>query len=265
MYAALPMYDLAAVRPVTDALWRGIRDNLRRHGIAAPDALTHDVPLAEGWLRPDLVVSQTCGLPFVRHLRGKVRLVGAVDHGLPDIPPGHYCSRIVVRREDLAQGGRALADYRGRCCAFNAPDSQSGAGAMRHLVMPLQQQGRFFGRTLQTGSHFAAMTAVAEQRADIAAVDAATWRLAEQHLPEARALTVLTSSEPTPGLPLITALDGPAEPLFRAITAALAALTQVQRSAIGIHGLVPRAEADFAPVAAWDAEAKAAGYRELDG
>ena len=265
MYAALPMYDLAAVNQVTDALWSGIRDHLRHNGLSAPDGLNRDVPLAQGWLRRDLVLSQTCGLPFVRHLRGKVQLVGAVDQGLPGIAAGNYCSRIVVRREDWAMGGTALADYRGRCCAFNAPDSQSGAGAMRHLVMPLLQGARFFGQTLQTGSHFAAITAVAEARADIAAIDAATWRLAEQHLPAAGALTVLTSSEPTPGLPLITALGGPVQPLFAAVNAALAALSAAQRDAIGFHRIVPRAEADFAPVAAWDAEATAARYRELDG
>lgn len=265
MYAALPMYDLAAVRPVTDALWSGIRDHLRQRGLSAPEALNRDLPLDQGWLRPDLLLSQTCGLPYVRHLRGKVRLVGAVDQGLQGIPAGFYCSRIVVRSEDLAQGCGVLEDYRGRCCAFNAPGSQSGAGAMRHLVVPLLERGRFFGQTLQTGGHFAAITAVAERRADIAAIDAATWRLAQLHLPEARALSVLTSSEPTPGLPLITVVDGPARVLFAAINAALAALNEGQRDAIGFHRLVPRAEGAFARIAAWDSEARAAGYRELDG
>lgn len=265
MYAALPMYDLAAVRDVTDALWHGIRDRLRDAGIAAPDGLTRDLPLDQGWIRPDLLLSQTCGLPFVRTLRGRVRLVAAVDHRLPGVAPGDYCSRIVVRRSDPDLGAVTLADYAGRCCAYNSPDSQSGAGAMRHLVLPMLRQGRFFGRTLRTGGHFASVRAVAEGRADIAAIDAATWRLAERHLPEAAALQVLTSSDPTAGLPLITAPDGPAQPLFHAISAALAALTAAQRDTIGIHGLVARTEDDFAPIAAWDAEAAAAGYRELDG
>lgn len=264
MYAALPMYDCAAVREETDALWRGIRDRLRAAGIAAPEGLCRDVAPDQGWVRPDLVLSQTCGLPFVRRLRGKVRLVGAVDHGLPGIAPGHYCSRIVVRRTDLDRGAAVLADYRGRCCAFNAPDSQSGAGAMRHLVLPLLRQGRFFGQSLQSGGHFASIRAVAEGQADIAAVDAATWRLAERHLPQAAVLAVLTSSDPTPGLPLITARDGPAPALFEAFADALAALTAAQRDAIGIHRIVPRTGDDFAPIAAWDAEAAASGYRELD-
>lgn len=263
MYAALPMYDRIEVRATTDALWRGIRDGLRAQGLFAPDALDRESDMEMAWLRPDLLLSQTCGLPYVRRLRGKVQLVGAVDLGLDGIAPGDYCSRIVVRSGDLA-AHRQLADYRGKCCAVNAPASQSGAGTLRHLVLPLLKSGRFFGQTRMTGSHFASITAVAERRADIAAVDAGTWRLALRYLPAAQELAVLTSSAPTPGLPLITRLGGPAEALFRAVGGALAGLTPEQRDAIGIHGIVPRAAEDFAVIAEWDRQAADAGYRELD-
>lgn len=263
MYAALPMYDIPALLAVTDLLWTGIRDRLRSGGIDAPPALMRQVDCVQGWLRPDLLVSQACGLPYVRQLLGRVRLVGAVDHGLPGIVPGHYCSRIVVRRSDLAAGLGQIGDYRGKRCAYNSAGSQSGAGAMRHIILPLVRQGRFFGAGLQTGSHFASISAVAFGRADIAAIDAATWRLAERHLSEAATLAVVASTEPTPGLPLITASDGPAPLLFHAISGALAALTQGQRDAIGIQGLVGRQVADFAVIAAWDRAAVAAGYDEL--
>ena len=134
---------------------------------------------------------------------------------------------------------------------------------MRHLVLPLLRQSRFFGAGLLTGSHFAAISAVADGRADIAAIDAVSWRLAERHLPAAAALIVIASTEPTPGLPLITASDGPAALLFAAISGALAALTPGQRDAIGMQGLVRRDDADFAVIAAWDRAAAAAGYDEL--
>lgn len=263
MYAALPMYDIAPLSAVTDLLWAGIRGRLQTGGIDAPPALMRDADIADGWLRPDLLLSQACGLPYVRQLQGKVRLVGAVDHGLAGIIPGQYCSRIVVRRSDLAAGLGRIDDYRGQRCAYNSANSQSGAGAMRHLVLPLLRQGRFFGAGLRTGGHFASISAVADGRADITAVDAATWRLAERHLPDAAALVVIASTEPTSGLPLITAGDGPAALLFPAISGALAALTPGQRDAIGIQGLVPRNDADFAVIAAWDRAAVAAGYDEL--
>lgn len=263
MYAALPMYDIEPLLAVTDLLWASIRDRLRDSGIAAPDTLMRQVEIDHGWMRPDLLLSQTCGLPFVRQLQGRVRLVGAVDHGLAGIDPGQYCSRIVARRSDLAAGLGQIDAYRGKRCAYNAVGSQSGAGAMRHLVLPLLRQGRFFGKSLQTGSHFASISAVAAGRADIAAIDAATWRLAERHLPDAGTLAVIASTEPTPGLPLITALNGPAEALFAAVSGAFAALLPSQRDAIGIQGLVPRQDADFAKIAAWDRAAVAAGYAEL--
>jgi len=264
MYAALPMYDIAPLHAAHDALWAGIRDRLAYAGIAAPDRLMREVEIGAGWLWPVLLLSQTCGLPYVRRLRGKVRLVGAVDHRLEGISAGDYCSRIVVRKTDLQAGISRIEDCRGRRCAFNSPDSQSGAGAMRHLVLPLLTGGRFFGSGLATGSHFASISAVAGGSADVAAIDAATWRLALLHLPRAAELAVICSTEPTPGLPLITAADGPSLALFAAINAALADLAQSQRDAIGIHSVVPRSADDFATVAAWDAEARAAGYLELE-
>lgn len=260
MIASLPMYDWPEHRGVTDRLWRLIASALRDRGISVPDRLDRESDLNATWLRPDLLVSQTCGLPYVRRLGKRVRLVGAVDHGIGDLPGGLYCSRIIVRTDDPA---RTLADLRARRAAFNAGDSQSGAGALRHMVLPLVRNAGFFGETLATGGHVASIRAVAEGRADTAAIDAATWELALRHLPETAGLRVLLSTPPTPGLPLITACDGPAEALFAATNAALTAMSLAERQTLLFHRLLPRTPSDFDIVAQWDAEAGVAGYREL--
>ena len=98
--AALPMYDWAEVRPATDRFWAAVRDGLRRRGVAAPEALSRDVGLMEVWTDPALVLGQTCGLPLVRELRGRVALVGAADYGLEGCRPGWYRSAVVVRADD---------------------------------------------------------------------------------------------------------------------------------------------------------------------
>ncbi len=260
MYASLPMYDWPALRATTDELWDRAAQGLRSVGIAAPPALDRGGMLYQSWLRPDLLLSQTCGMPYVRRLRGKVRLVGAMDHGLPGLAAGMYCSRIVARSGDAGP----LSSFRGRRVAYNSADSQSGAGALRHVILPMTVGGRYFGAALATGSHAGSIRAVAEDRADVAAVDAVTWELALRHLPEAGGLTVIASTPPTPGLPLITALDGPADALFDALTAALAGMHPDQRAALVLHGVVPRADVDFDIVAEWDAAVVAAGYHELD-
>ena len=257
MYASLPMYDWPEVRGEVDRLWQRTALHLRTAGLDVPDRLDRQGDIQKGWQRADLLLSQTCGLPYVRHLRGRVALVGAVDHGLSGIAPGMYCSRIVVRRGEVA----GLAAFRGRRVAFSETDSQSGAGALRHLVRPLLRDGRFFGETLATGAHAASIRAVAQGRADLAAIDAASWELALRHMPEAQDLAVIASTDPTPGLPLITRLGGPVVALQQALAAALAETPAADRQAMMLQAILPRQDADFDILALWDAQS--AGYAEI--
>ena len=50
-------------------------------------------------------------------------------------------------------------------------------------------------------------------------------------------LRELALTDPTPGLPLITALGGPAEKLFRAVSRAVAALQPEDRRTLHLKGL----------------------------
>lgn len=252
MYVSLPMYDWPAVRADLDELWLRIAEVLRGQGLDVPPCLDRQTDLQEGWLRPDLLLSQTCGLPYVRRLRGRVALVAGVDHGLPGILPGQYCSRLVVRKG----AEKPLFAFRGASVAINSLDSQSGAGALCHFVRPMAESGRFFAERHITSSHAASLRAVAEGMADIAAVDAMTWELALRHLPLARDLAVVASTPPTTGLPLITGLGVPVAALYQAVAKGLSALHQDQRNALGMQGLVARSPTDFDLIAHWDGEPK---------
>jgi len=44
------------------------------------------------WLSPDLLLSQTCGYPFITSLRGKVRLVGRPSYELTHSSGGDHSS-----------------------------------------------------------------------------------------------------------------------------------------------------------------------------
>jgi ABC-type phosphate/phosphonate transport system substrate-binding protein len=253
MIASLPMYDLPEHREHTDRLWSLAADALRAQGIAAPGQVSRPADLPADWLRPDLLLSQTCGLPFVRRLRGRVDLVGAADHGLPDCAPGSYRSRIVVR------GGMpagSLADLRGRVAAVNSDESQSGAGALRTAVRPFSNGRPFFASVIRTGSHLGSILAVAEGRADVAAIDAVTFAMALRHRAEARFLRVLLSTPETPGLPFITRPGGPVRALFTALADAIGAVGPEARDALMLQGIVPRHEADFDGIADADRQAE---------
>lgn len=230
MIACLPMYDWPEVADATDRLWAGIRDRLRAAGIPAPEELSRGPSLWSMWESPDLVLGQTCGMPLRTRLAGRVTLVGTPDYGLPGTPPGHYHSVFVARADDAGE----VAGFLGRVFAYNGQDSQSGwAAAMNHIA-----PGRF-PRTLHTGAHSESAAAVAEGRADLACIDAVSWRLIGAHRPAvAGRLRVVARTAPTPGLPLVTAPGRDPAPLAAACEAAIAGLCAEDRSALGITGIV---------------------------
>ena len=234
MIAALGMYDRPELRPDTDGLWGLIRDRLRAEGIAAPETLTRDErAYLPGWLSPELLLAQTCGLPLRSVLRDRVTLVGTPDYGLEGCPPGHYRSMLIARRDDPRADEAAFAPAR---FAVNDALSQSGWAAALHHMEGL---GLTLPPALETGGHVASARAVAEGRADWAALDAMTWRLICAHDPAlAAALRVFGATRPTPGLPLITAQGRDPAPLRRAVSAAINTLAPEARTRLGLRGLM---------------------------
>lgn len=226
MIAALPMYERAETVRAHDRLWALIRDGLRERGLDAPDALTRDGDLWSLWQSPALVLAQTCGLPYRARLHDRVTLIGTPDYGLPDMPPGHYCSVLVARHGETPEVDRAVL-------AYNDPLSQSGWAAALALAGPRRYPG-----TLETGAHRESARAVAEGRADLAALDAVTWRLIERFEPDLTArLHVIAQSPATPGLPLIAAPGRDAARTFAAVETAITALRPEDRDLLGLIGL----------------------------
>ena len=252
--AGLPMYDWPEVRGAWDALWTAIAGALRAAGHPAPDALDRDLPLEDLWTHPALALAQTCGLPFVRGLRGRTALVGTPDFAVPGCPPGWYRSALVVRAADDRGDLRA---FRGARLAVNGAGSQSGAQAMMHELHAAGVSGRFFAEVLLTGAHEAGAAAVAGGRADIAAIDWISWRLVRAHRAYAEDLRVLARTAPAPGLPLIAAGTGAAEPSRTEAVAAGIAAAPAAAAALGLAGLVRTRPEDYDLLAARDASGRA--------
>ena len=213
MIASLPMYDRAETAAANDALWSAIHAELG-FGPAGLDRTTNSWDV---WLDPDLVLSQTCGLPYRSRLHGRVQLVGTPDYGLEDAPAGHYYSVFVCRKGD----SQDMVDYRDRRFAYNEAGSQSGWAAPSTHVAEL---GFRFTKLLESGGHRDSARAVAEGRTDIAALDAMSWRMIQRYDEFANALQVIERTRPTPGLPLITSLGQDAELVLSAVRRALSRL-----------------------------------------
>lgn len=242
MIASLPMYDLPEIAPATGRYWALIRDALRDHGIAAPDALDRSGPFHAPWTDPKLILSQTCGMPFRTRLKGRVTLVATPDFGLPGMPPGYYVSRLIARADDP----RKLAELVQGTMAYSNPDSQSGWGA---AVNHLAAVGLSPRDLTETGGHAGSLGAVSEGRADYAFCDAVTFALLERHRPSAIArMRTVATTEPTPGLPYITALGRDPVPIRAALTEAVGALAAPDRDALMLKGIADIPEADYLAV-----------------
>ena len=234
MIASLGMYDRPETAAVNDRLWTGIRDGLRAEGIQAPDALTRGKHAYwDAWQSSDLVFSQTCGFPFRAKLHDHVTLIGTPDYGLPGCPPGHYNSVFVARRDDPRS---ALEDFSHTSFAYNEDLSQSGWAAPQNHA---DAHGLHFPPSLQTGGHRLSAVAVAESRADLAAIDALTWELLTKYEPVAAHLKEIARTQPpTPVLPYITAKTNDAAVFFRVTAAAIAALSAADKATLHLQGLI---------------------------
>lgn len=232
MIASLPMYARASNKAAHDTLWALIRDNLRAHGVPAPDGLDHDIVHMDSWGHEDLVLGQICNLPLRAVFMDKVTVIGAADYGLDGCPPGHYRSNFIVHHDCPAENPAAMFDARFVC---NEPLSQSGYGAAQLWA---QAQGSQFQLSATTGSHRASIEAVATGTGDIAAIDAQTWRIECAENPQTQALKVIGHTAPSPGMTFITRERQNPQPYFAAITNAISQLHPQAADVLGLRAII---------------------------
>jgi ABC-type phosphate/phosphonate transport system substrate-binding protein len=227
------MYDRAETAQANDRLWAGIRDALRAGGGDAPQILTRgEGAYWPAWQDPALVFSQTCGYPYRAILHEKVTLIGTPDYGLPGCPPGHYNSVFIARKDDPRQD---LIAFRDAAFAFNEALSQSGWAAPQNHAAAM---GFHFAPTLMSGGHRLSALAVAEGRADIAAIDALTWEMLQRWEGWCEGLREVARTGPTPALPFIAAKGADGQALFAATKAAIAGLSAQDRETLHLRDVV---------------------------
>ena len=132
MIAALPMYDRADNAAAHDALWFAIRAALIACDLQAPAELDREIGLMEAWTHPELILGQTCGMPFRTRLHDRVTLVATFDYALPETPNGYYRSHFVTRADEA---GVTQQDFIARRFAYNQSDSHSGWAGPQNWAM----------------------------------------------------------------------------------------------------------------------------------
>ncbi|MEM7193368.1 MAG: PhnD/SsuA/transferrin family substrate-binding protein [Pseudomonadota bacterium] len=244
MLVSFPMYARKEVAESYDRFWNAVRSNLLEVGIQAPRDLTSVEDLLAHWMSPRLLISQTCGMPYRNHLHNCVSLIGTPDYGHEECRAGYYRSAIVVRAADSRPN---LAAYSGALFAYNDMGSQSGISApLNHAAT----HGVHFSRWVQSHAHTNSARMVASGEADIAAIDALSWKQINRYDSFAASLRVLDWTEPaTPTLPFITSKTQNAELLYQALAQAIDSLSEIDQAVTSLRGLVKISEEEYRSVA----------------
>lgn len=248
LVAALPMYDWPERRFEVDAEWARIRDRLREAGVDAPELLARrnaDLPPVPGgirdqqgnliardpaalppdefdletlWRHPGLLLAQTCWGPMIEtDLQSHVRVVYQPDYSAFEGGQGPFYSSAIVMRAKRsptpapADGSAVLPLdlLRDTRFAFNDPHSRSGRLGLKADLDAVGEGLAIFAELVQTGAHRLSIRAVAEGRADVAAIDCRSWALAQLHEPAAKELRAVGWTKRRMGLPLISATAQP--------------------------------------------------------
>jgi ABC-type phosphate/phosphonate transport system substrate-binding protein len=180
-------------------------------------------PIDELWQRSDLGAVFMCGLPYSRAEPRPFMIAAPVPSppefaGRPD-----YWSEFVVRADSTAQ---SLEDTFGGRLALTVPNSQSGCVAALTHLMTVASPGIDTLRPLYreviapTVTPLGALSAVINQAADVAPIDAYALRLLRRYRPELTVqLRVVARTSPTP-IPILVSSTPEAEPLRAAFLAA---------------------------------------------
>jgi len=258
--AALPMYN---VTPAVADEWRSLLSEVVYAVDAHASLIDPGDDLHALWHRPDLLISQTCGYPFVSGLQRHVQLIATPQFEAPGCAGADYSS-VLIKRANAPFA--SLDACRGARAAYNQDDSNSGMNAFRHAVAPLAKDGRFFGEVMRTGSHLGSLRAVAENRADLAAIDCVTFAFVCDELPEvAQQVQAIGWTAASPGLPLIAANDVPQgmiESLRTALDSALAS-QPLRAKRLRLKGFAHLPPGDYARITEMENEARALGYPRL--
>ena len=238
----LPLYDWPEFHEQTDFIWAAIRQAAREEGLDLPVDLDHQYQRLSATMEETLVFSQLCGSPWSRHYSASATYLATCDFDVKGNTGGHYFSQIVVAESASFEG---LSDLKNATFAFNDDDSQSGV----HCTRPLFETDALVAAGVETGGHRMSMEAVAEGRADFAAIDAFSHSLAERTMPDVtKQLRIIGQTPLRPAPVLITATSlGPAvgQAMKNAVMNAVSSLPSGIRETYGQRGVVRLDEEDY--------------------
>lgn len=194
------LYDWPELCAATDALWRACADELRARGVAAPDEIDRSGRPGDVWRAPNMLAAQCCGADLVSGLAGGARAAATPSYAAPGCGAGTYSSAVICRPDAEKTLSESWRDVR---LATNGTNSFSGWWA-------LPPARRAEATVVETGAHRRSIEAVRQGDADVAAIDAVVWALAQDLAPSLKeTVAVAAWTDPAPAPPFITTLAEP--------------------------------------------------------
>ncbi|TSA54335.1 MAG: hypothetical protein D4R44_01755 [Actinobacteria bacterium] len=247
------MYDLAEVHASTMQIVGALAAALCAIGLEAhadvPVALGH-ADLLRYWSSDGMLLSQSCGLPFIEDLHDVVDIVGTPLWTDISDDRGRYRTVIVVRESlditsiDKAHDLRPVINHSrslsGWCSLGVA--LANGAGGVPGADPSVHPY-------VESGGHAASLQMLQDGQADIASIDSATFRLLSSHRPALTSnLRVIGRGPLVPATPFIVSKScgATADEVFQVVDEVFRRpVMQGALDHIGIGGFVRLVNSDY--------------------
>jgi ABC-type phosphate/phosphonate transport system substrate-binding protein len=243
------MYDFPEVQNSTEKLLVALVEALESCNetahVQTPDSSVH-AELMKMWRSKDMVLSQSCGLPFMEELHQFVNVIGTPTWTGVSDERGRYQTVIVVRE---ALGISSIAEVRGLRPVVSNTQSLSGWCSLGVALSEVTTEPSFVQPFTQSGGHATSLQMLQDNEADIASIDSATFRLLSRHRPElANGVRVIGYGPLVPATPIIVsksfAVD--ADELYRVVSGVFGRSDlRASLADIGISGFVRLAASDY--------------------
>jgi len=231
--AALPWYRFPETQPILDSIWKDVLADLRSAGVEhAPEFLDHTTPHRALLGKPSLILSQCCGPDLFEDYAINMVPFAAPVISAYEVEPGYYFSHIVTG--DSGVDGKSV-ELNSLRVVINSRTSHSGCVAMK---LWLESRGIEDYIIYESGSHHNSVRELKAGRADIAAIDALSWRFLD-----ALGLKILDNSKPALAPPFVAGIDStiPTDLMMPMLDRAF----KRHGKSLGITGLVPITKGDY--------------------
>jgi ABC-type phosphate/phosphonate transport system substrate-binding protein len=256
-----------AVTPAVEAAWRELLQRIAEDAAVELNYVPYPAPqpLETLWARADLGAVFMCGYPVALGMAPVIPLAAPIPRA------GWAGSRAVYRSDLIVRSDspyRTLEDTFGGRAGWTVRHSQSGFNAFRHELLRYRTSARpaLYAQVLPdlvTARNV--LDAVREGRIDVGPLDAYWHLLIARHAPQlTQGVRVLASTPLTPMPAFVAASALPADLIARLREAFGAAARRAWFGALAeplmLEGFAAVDAAAYAPLLAWDRQARAAGY-----